>query len=563
MDLARKNTFRLVPGVVLLSVLPMVAAGAQTASPTGSAELLSRSSGDAGAKGDGLSRRPAASADGRFVVFESAAANLDPSDTDTTVDVFVRDRRTGSTTLVSRATGADGSKGNGDSTGAVISADGKRIVFTTRATNFDPVDTDGFVDVYLRDLATSTTTLLSRRTGVDGSKAGGNSSNMALSADGAAVAFVTSEPLDSADSDATIDVYLRSIDTAATTLVSRADGVSGDKGNGGSITAGISGDGRHVAFSSLASNLHPDDPDTRFDVYIRDVVAGTTTLASRATGPAGRKAGGDSVANTFEGALSGDGQRVVFATTATNLDSVDDDPDRDVYVRDIAAGTTTLVSRATGPDGPKGNAESSRAEISLDGTVVSFGTLASNLDPDDTDTEVDAYVRDLGSAVTTLVSRADGDGPKGNGASPFRRVSLSGDGRYVVFDSLASNLDWADTDDVSDVFVRTLYQPEVVGIDRARARRGQTLVVTVTGRGFTATPDVSFGPGITVGSVRFLSTRSLEVVLSVARDADAGLRTVTVTNPAGDTATRPVVEVLRCVTPPKAPRPLPDCAPPA
>src|SRR5262249_10887083 len=133
-------------------------------------ELVSRATGIAGAKENGTSFHPSISADGRFVAFVSSASNLDPADGDTTADVFVRDLQTDTTTLVSRASGAAGAKGNSDSNSPSISADGRFVAFVSFATNLDPRDGDLGGDVFVRDLQTNTTTLVSRAGGAAGAK---------------------------------------------------------------------------------------------------------------------------------------------------------------------------------------------------------------------------------------------------------------------------------------------------------------------------------------------------------------------------------------------------------
>jgi Tol biopolymer transport system component len=358
-------------------------------------DLVSRAGGAAGTKGDNDSALPAVSADGRFVAFTSGASSLHPDDGDFTFDVFVRDLQANTTTLVSRAGGAAGTKGNGGSIEPAISADGRFVAFSSNASNLHPDDGDGTFDVFVRDLRENTLT-----------------------------------------------------------LVSRAGGAAGTKGNGGSFEPAISADGRFVAFSSGASNLHPDDGDGIVDVFVRDLEANTTTLVSRATGAAGDKGN-----NHFSQlAISADGRFVAFRTGATNLHPDDGDGFDDVFVRDLQANTTTLVSRANGAAGDKGNGDSGESAISADGRFVAFGSGASNLHPDDSDNTADVFVRDLQADTTTLVSRAAGAaGEKGNDFS--FEPAISADGRSVAFSSFASNLHPDDGDSVQDVFRRDVLGP--------------------------------------------------------------------------------------------------------
>src|SRR5262249_47419404 len=143
-------------------------------------DLVSRAS---DVKANDFSQDPAISGDGRVVAFDSFASNLDPADGDPVGDVFVRNPQTNTTTLVSRAGGADGAKGNVQSLDPAISADGRFVAFTSRASNLDPADGDTTGDVYVRDLQTNTTTLVSRASGADGAKANDLSAHPAISAD--------------------------------------------------------------------------------------------------------------------------------------------------------------------------------------------------------------------------------------------------------------------------------------------------------------------------------------------------------------------------------------------
>jgi Tol biopolymer transport system component len=129
-------------------------------------------------------------------------------------------------------------------------------------------------------------------------------------------------------------------------------------------------------------------------VFVRDLPANQTTLASRATGatsPRGAKGNSHSI----HASTSANGRFVAFHSEATNLDPDDTDTTHDVFVRDLQANTTTLVSRATGPAGANGNLESFLPSISADGRFVAFDSLATNLHPDDTDTAFDVFVRDV------------------------------------------------------------------------------------------------------------------------------------------------------------------------
>jgi Tol biopolymer transport system component len=418
-------------------------------------DLVSRASGGAGAKGNGGSFGPAISADGRFVAFGSDATNLHPDDDDDTTDLFVRDLQANTTTLVSRASGATGAKGNSFSFEPAISADGRFVAFGSDATNLHPDDDDDTTDLFVRDLQANTTTLVSRASGATGAKGNSFSFEPAISADGRFVAFGSDATnLHPDDDDDTTDVFVRDLQANTTTLVSRASGATGAKGNSFSFEPAISADGRFVAFQSFASTLDAEDTDANYDVYVRDLQTNTTTLVSRASAAAGDKGNNFSV----EPAISADGRVVAFTSQATNLHPDDGDGFQDVFVRDLQANATTLVSRASGATGAQATNSALEPAISADGHFVAFASFALNLHPDDTDLTADVFVRDLQANTTTLVSRAAGAaGAKGNQQS--RQSAISADGRFVAFHSSASNLHPEDTDTISDIFRRDVLGP--------------------------------------------------------------------------------------------------------
>jgi Tol biopolymer transport system component len=225
----------------------------------------------------------------------------------------------------------------------------------------------------------------------------------------------------------------------------------------------ISADGRMIAFYSAATNL-TSDPDTSpefidFDVYVRDVGAGTTKLVSRATGALGAPQDGDA----GEPSISADGRYVAFESDAGNL-GVEQDlfPSRFIFVRDLEQDTTELVSRETGIDGPPG--EGFWPSISADGRYVAFDSQADNLSTADLNSVYNVFVRDRQASETVLVSRTSGGGAA-NGHSNY--PSVSGDGRFVAFVSGADNLSTDDNNSMMNVFVRNLQAGQTILVNRA------------------------------------------------------------------------------------------------
>jgi Tol biopolymer transport system component len=374
------------------------------------------------------------SGDGHHVVYTQ------DDNGDVLTDVFARDLQAHATALLSRASGASDTRGNGESQGPSPSADGRRVAFASFASNLTPDALSANLNVFVRDVETNTTTLVSRATGAAGAAANQQAINPSMSADGRYVAFVSmASNLDPATSGFEFRLYVRDLKTNTTTLASRATGAQGAAA-GVVLWANLSADGRYVAFGSSTPNLTADDPDAQDDIFVRDLQANTTTLISRASGATGEKSNGSSFGAIP--AISGDGRYVAFTSNASNLTSDPPSPEvGGVYVRDRIANTTTLVSRAHGATGaPANRAWFDSLAISDDGRYVTWATGATNLSPDDSaDDDIDVYLRDTKTNATTLVSRASGPaGAKavdgGSGAS------MSADGRYVAFYASDPNL---------------------------------------------------------------------------------------------------------------------------
>jgi Tol biopolymer transport system component len=215
---------------------------------------------------------------------------------------------------------------------------------------------------------------------------------------------------------------------------------------GDSTSPSISADGRYVAFASHASNLVSLDTNGSSDVFVHDRQSGTTERVS--VGPAGAQANDGTFGPV---SISADGRYVAFASVATNLVSGDWNDTEDVFVHDRQSGTTECVSVSTG--GVQGNSPTYSALISADGRHVAFASYASNLVGGDTNETPDVFVRDRESATTERVS-VDSAGGEAQANSLCFLLSITPDGRYVVFSSNASNLVSGDTNGRLDVFVR-------------------------------------------------------------------------------------------------------------
>ncbi len=266
------------------------------------------------------------------MAFSSDADNLSAADGDAAIDVFVRDTQSDTTTLVSRADGPSGAGGDDSSRRPSISADGRNVAFQSGASNLSTADNDALLNVFVRDTQTGKTTLVSRAEGPSGASGDGHSDRPAMSADGRHVAFRSkADNLSTEDNDAVSNVFARDTQTVTTTLISRAGGPSGAGGDGESYRPAISADGRYVAFDSAADNLSVDDNDAVLNVFVRDSQTAATTLVSRADGPGGAGADDDSGYPT----ISADGRYVAFGSAADNLSAEDNDAVSDVFLRDV------------------------------------------------------------------------------------------------------------------------------------------------------------------------------------------------------------------------------------
>ena len=382
----------------------------------------------------------AVSADGRYVVFGSLE-RLTPDAPPGINSVYVRDGLTGRTALVSRADGPDGAAAITGSNVGGISADGRRILFSTDAANVLPAGVQG-QQAFVRDLDSGTTTLVSRADGPDG-RPGVDAFAASISADGNAVLFETRSPLDPAGGDGELHLYVRNLATGTTTLVDRDSGVNGTVPTESAFagTGSLDADGSRVTWESRAA-IAGAPADGNDHIFLRDLPSHVTTLVSRADGPDGAPAD----ASSFEAAIDASGQHVVFASEGRNLGVTFDG--LQVFVRDVDAGRTETIGQPGGDAAPFPNA--SLPSIDASGQRVAF---AASTDPQ----EHGVYVRDRSTQTTELVSRADGP----DGAPAFdlsdSDTAISPDGNCVAFDGDFTGLgDGLSSADFGAVHLRTV-----------------------------------------------------------------------------------------------------------
>lgn len=345
-----------------------------------------------------------------------------------------------------------------------ISLSGARVAFPSNARDLSPDHPVGTTQIYVRTSGTLTIGSRASKVGtVVGAPSITSSAEPALSADGRYLAFTSAaNNLSDDDLDGTIDVFRRDLTTGLTKLVSRTTGnVAGTGGATGTSSApAMSQDGRFVAFASNANNLATTDADGNYDVFVRDMQANTTQLVS--VGLSGLPALGDSV----NPSISSSGGTVAFQSNSPNLVLGDVPLTTDIYVRNRPSAVTTLVSRATGVSGAAGIGSSFNPSISAAGSKVVFESDV-NLTPEGSLFGRDIYLRNRSTNTTTLLSRADGPtGAAGNGNSIT--PTISPDGTYVAYSSVATNLSAQDLDGgVADVFVRGLVENNTTLASRA------------------------------------------------------------------------------------------------
>ena len=390
-----------------------------------------------GTQANGWSNFSEISADGRYVTFHSSANNLVAGDTNGTGDVFVRDRQTGITERVNVA--AERTQNNSSSAYIATSADGRYATYHSSASNLVAGDTNERVDVFLYDRQTGVTEIMSVSS--DGTQANQASSFPSISAEGQCVAFSSdASNLVVSDTNGVSDIFVHNRQTGVTERVSVAS--DGTQADDNSAYPSISADGRYVAFASDASNLVAGDTNGTSDIFIHDLHTGTTERVS--VDSDGSEA--DGVSNCAS--ISADGRCIAFHSAASNLVANDTNHGSDVFVHDRQTGITEMVSVAS--DGTQGNSPSWYPSISADGRYVAFESDASNYVANDAWGSWEIFVHDRQTGITERVSVAS-DGTQANKGS--NSASISADGRYVAFDSFASNLAAADTNAVEDVFV--------------------------------------------------------------------------------------------------------------
>jgi len=374
-----------------------------------------------------------------------------------------------------------------------ISSDGRYVVFSSPATTLVTEDTNGVSDVFLRDLLSGYTI----RASVGAAQGNGASAYPSVNATGQYVAFSSAATnFVSGDTNARSDIFVRDMVFGTLTRASITSG--GTQPNADCINPRLNANGRIVAFESSASNLTAGDSNAATDVFVANLQTGDLTRVSEggnaaSSAPAidtlGRYVAFESLAtnlvagdsngrrdvfvrdtffpqtfrasvdasgtqangDSWGASVSGDGRYVVFASDATNLLSGDTNAKSDIFLKDLQTGEVTRLS--TSATGTQANDASSQPSISSDGRYVTFRSLASNLVTGDTNGVEDIFVKDrITGAITRVSTTSSGAESDGGSLNP----AISGDGQIVAFASMATNLVPSDTNGVNDIFARNL-----------------------------------------------------------------------------------------------------------
>jgi len=488
------------------------------------------------AGGNGDSVGPGLSPNGRFVVFSSAANDLVPGGNSYySQNVFLRDRTWNTTMLVSGNTNGTGG-GNGSSILGQVSSNGRYVVFQSDATDLVPGDTNGVTDIFERDLVTGTTRLVS--VAADGGFGNGASTDPVMTPDGTCVVFISAATnLVAGDTNRIADVFVRDLITQTTWLVS-ANALLPPGSSGPFIimaTPVVTPDGRYVAFFSVATNLVSGVPGTTTgEVYVRDRLTGQTTWTS--TNAAGIVSNMFHQYNpgsypSYHPRLSDDGRYVAFKTGATASTGV-----AVILLYDSVTGTTTVINtngiggsvdvdETYGPEmtpdgrfiafaehegatnsgyssvhvwdtqsnldilvsddgsGVPTNTTSHTPNLSPDGRFVAFLSNATNL-VGNAVSNVHVYLRDLQSHTTQLVD-VDTNGV-GSIDETLTTLSLSTDGRYVAFSSPDGGLVGSDNNRAGDVFVR-----DIVAASTEMVSQRDATVIPLTADGYSTLSQLS------------------------------------------------------------------------
>lgn len=361
----------------------------------------------------------------------------------------------------------NGEQGNGISRGAAVSADGRWVAFSSSSFNLTDEDQSPVEDVFVYERETGALAILS--TVAQGKSQDGDSRTPRITADGGLVVWESDATnLVLSDTNDVTDIFLRP--RMGGEIVRLSVNGAGAEGNGISEHPDISADGTLVAFESTATNLVLSDTNGVKDVFVVNLVekgergkekeenSQVPFLLSPFSFPAVEVSrisvamdGTEANGDSSEARLSADGRYVVFTSEADNLVVSDTNGLADVFLHDLVTGVTERVSIGFGEE--EGDDASGGGVVSPDGRYIVFESLATNFVSEDSPYQ-DIFLRDRNSETTILLSATLYEGANQDASAP----DIAADGRYVVFASLADNLVQGDTNGRADIFRKDLMQ---------------------------------------------------------------------------------------------------------
>ncbi|MCV6636406.1 hypothetical protein [Candidatus Albibeggiatoa sp. nov. NOAA] len=386
------------------------------------------------ANADSFASRQAISQNGRYVVFQSLANDIDLNDRNNVFDIFVHDQWAKQTQRISVSSLGEG---NADSTQAVISDNGRMVAFTSFASNLSEGDVNGVSDVFLYDRFTAILTNLTQA-------GDGASSNPMLSADGQRVVFEsTATNLAEGDTNAASDIFLYDVATAQISRISTDS--AGIEADNASYKPSISNDGSRIAFQSLASNLVLNDTNDKADIVFVDLNTGERRIVSVTND------GTPANNHSYAPMISGSGLHVVFDTDASNLYLNDTNGFSDVVFYDL---TTNQLTRMSFGDGGEPNFNAVLPSISDTGLFINYESAANNLIKGDDNTVVDVFRVNRSNGERKMLSVAS-SGEAANFSTFQLGNSMASEQCFTAFSSPATNLVDEDTNRSFDVFLHT------------------------------------------------------------------------------------------------------------
>jgi len=380
-----------------------------------------------------------------MVSFQTTS-NYDPNDTANS-DIYVGNTITNILTWTSKIP-STGLSGNGNAFVSNLSGDGRYVVFHSQASNLVASDANGGGrDAFRYD--TQTQALYHVSTTSAGLGGNSDASSVDASYDGQYVAFQSvATNLVAGDTNALADVFRKDCTTGAIVRVSESS--SGVQATGSSSSdPKISPDGRYVIFHSSASNLHPNDPNTTQDVFVKDLNTGAIYLVSSSSSGTV----GNATSTTGDIGFDGTDWYAVFLSSATNLVAGDTNVVADIFIKNLSTGAVALVSTTSAGVQANGASITSNGRtvtISDDARYVAFRSDATNLVAGDTNAQSDIFVKDR---ITGAIARVSIDANLSEANATNENPQISGDGKWVTFTTWATNLITPDRNGTRDTII--------------------------------------------------------------------------------------------------------------